>query len=246
MKRGVARAMVCVVTVATLLTGCSEKRVTGVSGLDPVGVVPSGSGPAIAPGPTSESTSPATSTTMTTSTKNPGGGHQPQSGTSSGPSSPGSPPGRPSKIGGVHSFTLPSDYGVTVDNFCYWAKNHDGSESLYAGYGFHYKGFQEPKRLNFVAQDNFGHNNYSYIGSSWFNDGLYSNDEGVTVDGYTFSGQRVVLNVYLIPAINNLIDNNAANNRAEVTIYVPSGPAPASGTQAVRVNCVVDYGSTFN
>lgn len=139
---------------------------------------------------------------------------------------------------------ISSDYGVTVDDFCYWGTSQDGSESLFAGYAFHYRGAHDPKLLHFVAQDNFGHNTDGYVGASWFNSGFFAHDEGVNA-AYSFSGQRVVLNVYLLPAVNNLTDDNAANNRAEVTIYVPNQPAPAYSDPALRVNCVVDYGTTF-
>lgn len=247
MKREVARGVACVVAVSALLAGCSTTHVVGVSRLGRVDASADASGPAPAPTPTRAAAS--TSAPTAASTK-PSGGDPSQNQTPSAmPPSSGSPSSapvtRPPKGGVPHTFGFPSDYGVTVDDFCYWGTNHDGSESLYTGYVFHYRGVLNPRQLDFVAQDNFGHNTYGYVGGSWFNSGVYVHEEGVNVIGFTFSGQRIVLNVYLLPAVNGITDDNAANNRAEVTIYVPNQPAPGSNDQELRVNCVVDFGTTF-
>ena len=239
MRVAAVGSVICVVTVSALLTACTAPQAVGTGRLGGAD-----GGPTTATTPTS---APAQALTPAPTAANPTGGHgsPPLSQSPPNVSLSGVPPTKPTRGGGPGTFTSPSDHGVTVDDFCYWGTSQNGSESLFAGYAFHYKGAHDPKLLHFVAQDNFGHNTDGYVGASWFNTGFYAHDEGVNVDGYNFSGQRVVLNVYLLPAVNNLTDDNPANNRAEVTIYVPNQPAPAIDDPTIRVNCVVDYGTTF-
>ncbi|HKE65724.1 MAG TPA: hypothetical protein VKB59_13890 [Micromonosporaceae bacterium] len=235
MKHGVMRATVGVLVAGTFLAACSSAPPTGTAGLGQVPTGATAAGPTAAPAPTSTSTS----------TSKPGG---PRATTTASPAGSGSsaPPAQPPKGGGPRSFAAPSDYGVTVDDECYWAADETGFESLSADFTFHYAGLLHPQQLEFVAQDNFGHNTYGYIGASWFGDFGYEHLEGVYVeDAFSYAGQRVVLNVYLLPAIGNLVDDNAANNRAEVTVYVPNVAPPAPTDQAMKVNCVVDYGTSF-
>ncbi|HEU0241154.1 MAG TPA: hypothetical protein VFR11_18000 [Micromonosporaceae bacterium] len=235
MKHGVMRATVGVLVAGSLLAACSSAPPTGTSGLGQVTTGATAAGPTAAPAPTSTSTH----------TSKPGGNTATTTASPPVSASSAQPP-KPSKGGGPRSFNGTSDYGVTVIDYCLWATNQVGYESLTATYTFHYAGILHSQQLEFVGQDNFGHNTYGYIGSTWYGSYGYQHDEGVNVDtAFSYSGQRVVLNVYLLPAVGNLVDDNAANNRAEVTIYVPNVTPPAPTDHAMKVNCVVDYGTSF-
>ena len=54
-------------------------------------------------------------------------------------------------------------------------------------------------------------------------------------------GDRVTMTVTINPGG---VDDSASDNKAAVTMYVPTGPVPSGANTFTTIPCVVDYGET--
>jgi hypothetical protein len=242
MRRAVVQTVVGLVVASLGLAACGHHQ-TGSGNLAQPATVDV-TAPATAPGPSGYT--PAAGTHGGNGGNGGGGGGGGGGGTpvASGSSAPGSgsPDAAPPGKGKPTKLKIPGNYSVTVRNTCTWMWSTDGVVRVEATYRFTHTGLLPASKLTYSVTEDAEHTTTaSYVAGDWLKPS-YSIDVAAGEPGHDdFAGDRVTMTVTINPGG---VDDNASDNKAVVTMYVPTGPVPSGANTFTTIPCVVDYGET--